>query len=95
MQPTATSTLVPILLLCTLTVTVLYSLYSISYVSQFLHLFLGRGATDTVQSVHYSDSQCIVYTATTLAQASTLQLVAFRALLYSTMTFYTVRVFIW
>ena len=36
MQPTATSTLVPILLPCTLTVTVLYSLnslYSINYVS--------------------------------------------------------------
>ena len=33
MQPTATSTLVQILLLCKLTVTVLYSLYSISDVS--------------------------------------------------------------
>ena len=50
--------------------------------------------TDTVQSVHYSDSQCTVYTATILARASTLQLVACRALLYSTTTFYTVRVFI-
>ena len=49
---------------------------------------------DTVQSVHYSDSQCTVYTATILARASTLQLVACRTLLYSTTTFYTVRVFI-
>ena len=51
-----------------------------------------RDITNIVQSVHYSDSQCTVYTATILARASTLQLVACRALLYSTTTFYTVRV---
>ena len=51
-------------------------------------------ATDTVQSVHYSYSQCKVYTATILARVSMLQLVACRALSYSTTTFYTVRVFI-
>ena len=50
--------------------------------------------TDTVQSVHCSDSQCTVYTTTILARASTLQLMACRALFYSTTTFYTVRVFI-
>ena len=51
-----------------------------------------RDVTDTVQTVQYSDSQCTLYTVTILAQASTLQLVAYRALLYSTTTFYTVRV---
>ena len=35
-----------------------------------------RNLTDTVQTVQYSDSQCTVYTATILAQVSTLQLVA-------------------
>ena len=52
-----------------------------------------RDVTDTVQTVQYSDSQCILYTVTILARASTLQLVAYTALVYSTMTFYTVRVF--
>ena len=52
-----------------------------------------RDVTGTVQTVQYSDSQCTLYTVTILAQASTLQLVACRALLYSTTTFYTVRVF--
>ena len=51
-----------------------------------------RDVTDTVQTVQYSGSQCAVYTATILARASILQLVACRALLYSTTTFYTVRV---
>ena len=51
-----------------------------------------RNITDTVQTVQYSDSRCTLYTVTILAQASTLQLVACRALLYSTTTFYTVRV---
>ena len=53
-----------------------------------------RDITDTVQTVQYSDSQCTVYTLTILARASMLKLVACRALLYSTTTFYTVRVFI-
>ena len=53
-----------------------------------------RDLTDTVQTVQYSDSQCTLYTVTILAQASMLQLVAFRALLCSTTTFYTVCVFI-
>ena len=48
-----------------------------------------RDVTDTVQTVQYSDSQCTVYTATILTRE-----VACRALLYSTTTFYTVRVFI-
>ena len=51
-----------------------------------------RDVIDTVQTVQYSDSQCTLYTVTILARASTLQLVACRALLYSTTTFYTVRV---
>ena len=51
-----------------------------------------RDVTNTVQTVQYSDSQCtVVYTATIFAQASTLPLVACRALLYSPMTFYTTR----
>ena len=49
-----------------------------------------RDVTGTVQTVQYSDSQCTVYTATILARASTL--VACRALLYNTTTFYTVHV---
>ena len=52
-----------------------------------------RDITDTVQTVQYSDSQCTLYTVTILARASMLQLVACRALLYSTTTFYTVCVF--
>ena len=52
-----------------------------------------RDLTDTVQTVQYSDSQCTLYTVTILARASMLQLVACRALLYSTTTFYTVHVF--
>ena len=51
-----------------------------------------RDVTDTVQTVQYSDSQCTLYTVTVLARASTLQLLACRALLYSTTTFYRVRV---
>ena len=51
-----------------------------------------RDITDTVQTVQYSDSQCTLYTVTILARVSTFQLVACRALLYSTTTFYTVRV---
>ena len=51
-----------------------------------------RDVTDTVQTVQYSDSQCTVYTATILARESMMQLVACRALLYSTTTFYRVRV---
>ena len=50
-----------------------------------------RNVTDTLQTVHYySDSQCT--TATILSRALTMRLVACRALLYSTMTFYTVHV---
>ena len=53
-----------------------------------------RNVTDTVQTVQYSDSQCTLYTITILARASMLQLVACRAQLYITMTFYTVHVFL-
>ena len=64
---------------------------------QYFHHYLvdeirNCGPTDTVQTVQYSDSQCTLYTVTILARASTLQWVACRALLYSTTTFYTVRV---
>ena len=48
--------------------------------------------TDTVQTGQYSDRQCTLYTVSILARASMLQLVACRALLYSTTTFDTVRV---
>ena len=51
-----------------------------------------RDVTDIVQTVQYNDSQCTLYTVKILAQVSTLQLVACRALLYSTTIFYTVRV---
>ena len=46
-----------------------------------------RNVTDTGQTVQYSDD-----IPTILAQASMLQFVACRALLYSTPTFFTVRV---
>ena len=54
-----------------------------------------RDVTGTVQTVQYSDSQCTLCTVIILARASTLQLVACRAILYSTTTFYTVRVLFW
>ena len=51
-----------------------------------------RDVTDTVQTVQYSDSQCTVYSLTIVARALMLKLVACRAILYSTTSFYTVRI---